>query len=80
METTKCLDCDGTGGEWWIEYALKERPHDDLQRSCSAQEAKDFCLDDWPDYDYGEVNHVPCDTCGSEGYVAKFLGKMYWGL
>lgn len=71
----KCPDCNGTGEEWWIEYALKERPHDHLQRSCSAQEASDFCLDDWPDYDYGFVGNAPCVICNSVGYISNCLGE-----
>jgi len=70
----KCPDCNGTGQEWWIEYALKERPHDSLQRDCSAQEASDFCIDDWPEYSYGEVGNQDCDTCDSVGYVSNCLG------
>ncbi len=70
----KCPDCNGTGQEWWIEYALKERPHDSLQRNCSAQEASDFCIDDWPDYSYGVVGNQDCDTCYSVGYVSNCLG------
>ena len=65
----KCPDCQGEGEVWFIEYALKARPHDNLQRLCSAQEASDFVIDDWPDYAYGIVGHEPCDTCDGVGYV-----------
>ena len=75
MPWRKCPDCNGTGQEWWIEYALKERPHDHLQRSCSAQWASDFCLDDWPDYTYGFVGNAPCGTCNSVGYISNCLGE-----
>lgn len=75
-ETTyrKCPDCQGEGDVWFIEYALKERPHDDLQRLCSAQEGSDFVIDDWPDYAYGIVGHELCETCDSVGYVPSIDG------
>ena len=65
----RCPDCQGEGEVWFIEYARKECPHENLQRLCSAQEASDFVLDDWPDYSYGEAGHESCETCESVGYV-----------
>jgi hypothetical protein len=71
LQWRKCPDCNGEGQEWWIEYALKERPHDALTRDCSAQEASDFCIDNWPDYDYGCIGHEECRLCEGIGYVAN---------
>lgn len=78
MPWRRCPDCNGTGRAWWITYALKERPHDDLQRFCSEQEASDFCLDDWPDYDYGVVGKDFCDSCNSVGYLSNRFREHYY--
>jgi hypothetical protein len=67
----RCPDCDGVGTEYWIEYTLKERPHDSLMRTVTAQQASDFCLDDWPDYDWGGASQQTCETCEGVGYISN---------
>jgi hypothetical protein len=68
----KCPDCEGRGEVCYLEYALKERPHDSLFRDLSPQQAADFCVGDWPDYDYAEVVFgSECETCNAVGYISN---------
>ena len=66
----KCMDCNGTGLASWLHYTLKERPHDELDRFLSPDQAASFCIDDWPDYDWAEVQEDTCETRQGIGYVS----------
>lgn len=66
----KCMDCDGTGFASWLHYTLKERPHDECERLLFPDQAASFCIDDWPDYDWAEVEEDVCDACKGIGYVS----------
>jgi hypothetical protein len=70
----KCFDCEGTGMASYLHYTLKERPHDELDRQLSPQQAADFCVDDYPDYDWADVETDTCDSCKGIGYVCHLWG------
>lgn len=70
-EAMRCPRCDGSGVLWHLEYTLKERPHDSLYKELTLEQANNFFLDDWPDYDWAEVDNEKCDVCDGVGYLVK---------
>jgi hypothetical protein len=70
----RCPDCEGRGECWYVEYTLKERPHDSDFKDLSPEQAANFCLDDWPDWDWAEVLTDECETCNTVGYVCAVSG------
>jgi hypothetical protein len=69
VQFVKCPSCQGNGGIWCIEYTLKENPSNSLFRDVTESEANNFYLDDWPDYDAGEVFYDKCFACNTVGWV-----------
>jgi len=65
----RCPDCQGESETWYVEYTLKERPHDSDFKDLTPQQAADFRIDDWPDYDWAEVMSQKCETCNAVGYI-----------
>jgi hypothetical protein len=66
----KCMECEGTGNASWLHYTLRERPHDELTRLMQPNQAAAFCIDDWPDYDWAELDEDTCESCRGIGYIS----------
>lgn len=65
----ECPKCQGSGKNYFLDYTLKERPHDSIQRELTPEEADKFFLEDWPDYASASVEECECDHCQSLGYI-----------
>jgi hypothetical protein len=65
----RCADCAGTGLSSWMHYCLKERPHDELERLLTPEQAAAFSPSDWPDFSWVELEEDTCDSCKGIGYV-----------
>jgi hypothetical protein len=68
----RCPECQGKGETWYIEYTLKERPHDsDFIDPISEEMAANFSLDDHPEWDWAEACSAECETCKTVGYISN---------
>lgn len=70
-EAMRCPRCNGAGYLWYLEFTLKERPHDSLHRELTPEQAANFYLEDYPDYDWAEVDKEKCEVCDGVGYLVK---------
>ena len=69
----RCPDCEGTGEVWCAEYTLKNSPLISDFKNLSSQQAADFSLDDWPDWDWAEILTDECENCNTVGYVCSAM-------